>query len=362
MKSVMVKLKENSYPILIGHNTLLQLGTRLKSMKLGADAFIVSNAAIARRYVPAVAASLKRAGIGARIFLVPEGEKSKSAAEAFRLIERIAPHAAFKKPFIIALGGGVIGDLAGYVAASFRRGIPYVQVPTSFLAQIDSAIGGKVGIDLPCGKNLVGAFYQPKLVFSDVRCLTSLPARQLRNGLAEAIKYGIIADASLFAFIEKNHRLLLNADVRTLTELVERASRIKANIVAADEKETKGIRSFLNFGHTLGHAIEAAGGYDRFQHGEAIALGMRMATEISVRSHLLGAAQAQRINDLISAVGLPKTAGRIGVNPIFKAMRHDKKFLAGKNRFVLATKIGRVKLVSGVSRPLIEAAIKKYSI
>jgi len=196
----------------------------------------------------------------------------------------------------------VIGDLAGYVAASFRRGIPYVQVPTTFLAQIDSAIGGKVGIDLPCGKNLVGAFYQPKLVFSDVACLSTLPVRQVRNGLSEAIKYGIIDDAPLFAFIEKHHKALLKADVKKMTELVERCSRIKAKIVAADEKETKGIRSFLNFGHTLGHAIEAAGGYDRFQHGEAIALGMRMAAEISVRSKLLSASQAERINHLIRRI------------------------------------------------------------
>lgn len=358
MRTINVSLKNNPYRIAIGHQILPGLGKELRRLRLGSHAIIITNPAVAHRYAGALNASLKRAKIPSKIFLVPEGEKSKSVYEAFKLIDHIAPYAALKKPFIIALGGGVIGDLAGFVAAVYRRGIAYVQVPTTFLAQIDSAIGGKVGIDLKSGKNLVGAFYQPRLVLSDVACLSTLPVRQLRNGLAEAIKYGIIDDPQLFRFIEVNHQKLLRGDVACLSELVVRCSRIKARVVMADEKETKGIRSILNFGHTVGHAIEPSGGYRLYQHGESIALGMRVAAYISVQLGLLSDSDHRRINALIDAVGLPSRLKKIKMADIFKAMRHDKKFLPGQNRFVLATRIGHVKLVTGVSRSVIERAIK----
>jgi len=361
MKTIKVSLKENSYNILIGQKILPRLGSVVKTFKIGDDAIIISNPNIARRYGKIVIRSFHQAGITSKLFLVPEGEQSKSAEVAFTLISAIATYAALKKPFIVALGGGVIGDLAGFVAAVYRRGIPYIQVPTSFLAQIDSAIGGKVGIDLPEGKNLVGAFYQPKLVYSDIDCLASLPVRQLRNGLAEAIKYGIIADKNLFAFIEKNHQLLLNGDRAKLLELVERCCRIKTNVVQADEKETKGIRSILNFGHTFGHAIEAASYYRTYQHGEAIALGMRMAADLSFKLKRLSLQEKKRIQDLISLVGLPQEMQDLKTAQILKAMRHDKKFSAGKNKFVLVNRIGKVQLVSGIPLGLIQDAIRSNS-
>ncbi|HLF18174.1 MAG TPA: 3-dehydroquinate synthase [Candidatus Omnitrophota bacterium] len=360
MKIVRVSLKENSYKIVIGHRILPKLGAYVRRLNIGRDAVVVTNPTVGRRYAKAVVRSLKGSGIRSKVLFVPDSEESKSVKVAFDLIERIAKDASFKGAFIVSLGGGVVGDVAGFVAAVYQRGVPYIQVPTTFLAQIDSAIGGKVGIDLKQGKNLVGAFYQPKLVFSDVDCLASLNRKQLRNGLAEAIKYGIIDYRSLFSFIEKNAGKLLAGDRSDLTKLVECCSRIKAKVVVADEKETKGIRSILNFGHTIGHAIEAAGRYKGYQHGEAIALGMRVASDISVSMKLLSRKEEQRINDLITHVGLPRRIRGIKLSDILKAMRHDKKFPAGRNRFVLATRIGKVKLVTGVPLSVIAKTILKY--
>jgi 3-dehydroquinate synthase len=261
---------------------------------------------------------------------------------------------------LVETAGGVIGDLAGFVAAVYKRGVPYVQIPTTLLAQIDSAIGGKVAIDLSVGKNLAGAFYQPKLVLSDVKFLTTLDQRQIRNGLAEAVKYGVILDQKLFAYLEKNSAQFLSLDKRVLTKVVEECSRIKAGVVSKDERETKGLRMILNFGHTLGHALENAGGYHRFHHGEAVALGMRMAAYISCRKGMLKAGQAKRLNDLLTLIGLPQTFKGVAQKKILDAMHHDKKFVAGKNRFVLARNIGSVQVVSDVALSLIQEAIQKY--
>jgi 3-dehydroquinate synthase len=246
------------------------------------------------------------------------------------------------------------------VAAVYKRGVPYVQIPTTLLAQIDSAIGGKVAIDLSVGKNLAGAFYQPKLVLSDVQFLTTLDQRQIKNGLAEAVKYGVILDQKLFAYLEKNSAKFLSLDERVLTKVVEECSRIKAAVVSKDERETKGLRMILNFGHTLGHALENAGGYHRFHHGEAVALGMRMAAHISQRKGMLEAHQAKRLNDLLTLIGLPETFKGVAQKNILDAMHHDKKFVAGKNRFVLACRIGSVKVVSDVALFLIHEAIQEY--
>ena len=293
---------------------------------------------------------------------MPEGETSKSAAHALRLIEQIAAYDVDKKIFIIALGGGVIGDLTGFVAAIYKRGVPYIQVPTTFLAQIDSAIGGKTAIDLKYGKNLVGAFYQPKLVFSDTKVLKTLTRRQIQNGLAEAIKYGVIYDAALFLYIERNYAKVLKCDSEALTHIVFRSSKIKAEVVCEDERETKGIRTILNFGHTAGHAVEAASRYGQYQHGEAVALGMRVAVDISSAQGLLKVADALRIKQLISDVGLPQKIERVKLKVILDLMRHDKKFVAGKNRFVLALQVGKVKVVEGIAIDVITKAIKSYLI
>ncbi len=360
MKTVDVPLKQNAYKIVIGRGILSGLGARLKSFKIGTDAVVVTSPVIRRHHGNALAAGLRKAGFSVKFLGVPEGEQSKSAKVAFPLIEQIARHDSSKGVFIVAFGGGVIGDLAGYVAASYKRGVPYVQVPTTFLAQIDSAIGGKVAIDLPVGKNLVGAFYQPEIVWSDVAVLATLDKRQMRNGLAEAVKYGVIADKKLFAYIVRNYRRLLDLHPAALEEVVVRCSRIKARVVVADEKETKGIRTILNFGHTVGHALEAAGGYSRYHHGEAVALGMRVAAEISRRKGMLCAAECARLNGLLSDIGLPAKIKGVPLASILRIMRHDKKFQKGQNRFVLAQKIGRVKVVTGVPSSVIEKSIRTY--
>jgi len=347
MKSISVSLKENAYDIVIGHNILSKLGAKLKSLKIGKDAVIITNPVIYKHHGKTLVSGLKKSGFSVKVLAVPAGEQSKSAKRAFRLIEEIARYDRLKRVFIVAFGGGVVGDLAGYVAAAYKRGIPYIQVPTTFLAQIDSAIGGKVAIDLPCGKNLVGAFYQPKIVWSDVAVLATLTKRQIRNGLAEAVKYGVIADRKLFEYIVKHYQRLLNLDPKALAHVVEWSSRIKKNVVVVDEKETIGIRSILNFGHTIGHAIEAAGKYNQYHHGEAVALGMRVAADISCRKKLLKVRDADALNRILSCIGLPEHIQGIKMANILNAMKHDKKFLAGKNRFILAEGIGKVKVFEG---------------
>jgi len=358
MKTLKVKLKNNSYSIVVGSGILVRLGNILKELRIGSDAVIITNSFIRRLYGKKITAALTKNGFSVKIFEVPDGEKSKSSGIAFRLIEKIATYDTQKKIFIIAFGGGVIGDLAGYVAAVYKRGIPYIQVPTTLLGQIDSAIGGKVAIDLTVGKNLVGAFYQPKIVVSDVALLKTLDKRQIRNGLAEAVKYGVIKDAKLFNYIERNSRKILSIDPRAMKEIVLRCSKIKVNVVERDEKETKGIRIILNFGHTAGHAIETAAGYNRYHHGEAVALGMRVAADIACRLKLFSPKEKERLGSLLSMLGLPLRIKGVGIKRILTAMAHDKKFKSGKNRFVLPVAIGKVKVVEGVSEGIIRQAIR----
>ncbi len=360
MSTVKVSLKNNPYNIVIGTGNLSEIGPACKSLKLGADAIIITSSVINKLHGKRVIDSLKRNGFAVKVLEVPDGEQSKSVKTAFTLLEKLAHYDVMKKVFIVALGGGVIGDLSGFVAAIYKRGIPYIQIPTTFLAQIDSAIGGKTAVDLPVGKNLVGAFYQPKLVFTDVTVLKTLSVRQIRNGLAEAVKYGVIYDQKLFNYIEKNVKTLVAGDISVLAHVVLSSSQIKTAVVLADEKETKGIRTILNFGHTIGHAIEAAGKYHLYHHGEAIALGMRVAAHISCQLKMFKVNDSLRLNNLLSKIGLPQKIREIKVADILRIMRHDKKFIAGKNRFVLATQIGKVKVVEGISLPVIEKAINAY--
>ncbi len=361
MNSVAVKLKENGYKIVIASRAIAQLPSALTALRIGRDAIIITDKTVARHYGRRVESILKSKGFSAKVMAVPAGEKSKSAGVAMKLIEQIARYDVDRKIFIIALGGGVIGDLAGFVAAVYKRGVPYVQVPTTLLAQIDSAIGGKVAIDLSVGKNLTGAFYQPKLVLSDVNFLTTLDKRQIRNGLAEAVKYGVIMDAKLFVYLEKNYAKFLALDPTVLSKVVLDCSRLKAQVVSKDEKETKGLRMILNFGHTLGHAVENAVHYDKYHHGEAVALGMRMAAHISVSRGLLSVEDSQRINALLTNIGLPEKIKGVSHQKILNAMRHDKKFIAGKNRFVLAHRIGKVSVVTGIPIVQIKQALTAYS-
>ncbi len=358
MFSVKVELKENSYEIMIGQDCLAGLGEHLLPLKVGRDAIVITNPVIRKHHGRALQTGLKRCGFSVKFLEVPAGEKSKSAQRAFTVIRQIAAYSIGRSPFIVAFGGGVIGDLAGFVAAVYKRGIPFIQVPTTLLAQVDSAIGGKVAVDLPAGKNLVGAFYQPRLVFSDISVLRTLNKRQIRNGLAETVKYGIIADSYLFHYLEGHVSRLLALHPPVMNEAVLACSRIKARVVAGDEKETKGVRTILNFGHTIGHAIEAANHYKNYHHGEAVALGMRVAAQLSRRRGMLAVEDVGRINRLLSDLGLPDKIRHVSLRDILDAMVYDKKFKAKRNRFVLARSIGSVKVVENIPPSVIRASIR----
>jgi 3-dehydroquinate synthase len=285
---------------------------------------------------------------------VPAGEKSKRIAVVEQCYDKLAAHRLERKSFIVALGGGVVGDLAGFVAATYLRGIPFVQVPTTLLAQVDSSVGGKTGVNLKAGKNLVGSFYQPRLVLCDLDTLKTLPKREYVSGLAEVIKYGVIYDAVLFAQLERNLPKLLHRDVAILTAVVARCCEIKADVVGHDETES-GLRAILNFGHTVGHAIENSSGYGKFLHGEAISIGQVAAAKLSEKVLGLPSGDVARIENLFTNAGLPV---RIKLNAgqrkkLFTAMRLDKKVSGGEVKFVLAGKIGRVKYGCEVPADLI---------
>ena len=347
MKKIKVNLGRRSYAIIIGNKALLKTGDILSSLNIGKDALIITNAFLKKKFGLKLTKYLKRAGYTVRFETVPDTEMSKSTKEVFRLINRIGKYDVKKRLFIIALGGGVIGDLSGFVAAIYKRGINYIQIPTTLLAQIDSAIGGKTAVDLSVGKNLIGAFYQPRLVISDISALSSLDKKQVRSGLSEAIKYGVIKDSQLFNFIEKNYKKLLTLNKNALEYVIYRCSSIKAKVIQADEKEKKGIRTILNFGHTIGHAIETAGGYRKYSHGEAVALGMVAAAVIARDLEMLSNSSYIRIKQLISKVGLPVSISKINKTKLLNAISHDKKFIRGKNRFVLPVVIGKVIVREG---------------
>lgn len=358
MKTITVQLKKRSYNILVGSNILSSIAGYLKQLKLGSDAYVISNAYIKNKYAGIIKRSCESRGINVYFKLIADTEKSKSFKTAFSVVKDISNLDKKKKIFIIALGGGVVGDLSGFVASIYRRGIAYVQVPTTLLAQVDSSIGGKTGVDLRQGKNLLGAFYQPRLVFSDVATLKSLDARQLRSGLSEIIKYALILDPQLFVYLEKNYKDILNAKPAALEYVVSRCSAIKAKIVAIDEREEKGSRTILNFGHTIGHALEAAGGYKKYNHGESIAIGMLIAVRISEQLRLIKSQKVIRIERLLSAVGLPLKIKGVQLPGIIKAHYHDKKFSGKKNKFVLLEDIGKARIVQNIPLEVIRDSVK----
>ena len=357
--SIRVALGTRSYAIAIA-DSYRQLPQQLTPLGLAPYGWVISHQRLFQRYGKDLLAPLQQAGWRLETLTVPESERSKSWAIAQGVIERISRRTLMRVPVIFAFGGGVIGDLAGFVAAVFRRGVPYVQLPTTFLAQVDSGIGGKVGVDLPHGKNLVGAFHQPRLVYNNVAVLRTLPMRQRRSGLAEVIKYGVIADRALFEFIERHRAGCLKLGPREVRVMVERSCRIKANVVSRDEQETGDVRIRLNFGHTLGHALEAATGYRRWTHGEAIAIGMCAAAHISVELGQFDHADFQRVVRLIRAVGLPTHATGVKLRSVLSALRYDKKFIHGRPRWVLPTRIGCVIVTEAVPAALVKQVLSAY--
>ncbi|MBU3958991.1 MAG: 3-dehydroquinate synthase [Candidatus Omnitrophica bacterium] len=358
MKTIRVRLKKSAYNIIVGAKIINRLAEFISRLGIGGDAYVITNAAIKNKYSRVLVKALKQSHFALRFKVVPATEKSKSIEMVSAVVKDITRYDRKKRIFIIAFGGGVIGDLAGFIASIYKRGIPYIQVPTTLLAQVDSSIGGKTAVDLIQGKNLLGTFYQPRLVLSDVNVLKTLDLRQVRSGLAEVIKYGIIKDRQLFAYLEKRYKDILAFKTGSLEFIVKRCSEIKAGIIRQDEREEKGIRTILNFGHTIGHAIEAAGGYKRYNHGEAIALGMLAASEISHKLGLIDKGTIKRIENLIRIVGLPTKIRGISIERIIKAHYRDKKFMGYKNRFVLIKGIGKTRIVENIPLVIIREALK----
>jgi 3-dehydroquinate synthase len=342
-----VDLGARSYEIVIGAGLLRRAGEELRAVLRQPRTIVVTDEHLAASgHLATLEASLAAAGIDSRTIVMPAGEGSKSLAALGDLLQRILTQGVERGSTLIAFGGGVVGDLAGFAAAILLRGIDYVQIPTSLLAQVDSAVGGKTGINAPQGKNLIGSFHQPRLVLSDTEVLASLPPRQLRAGYAEVVKYGVIDRPEFFAWLEKHGRAVLAGDAAAQRHAIVESCRAKAALVANDEREG-GARALLNLGHTFGHALEALSGYgERLLHGEAVALGIVLAAALSVRLGLCPAADAERIRRHLDAVGLPTARAMVGVEgfvpeALIAAMASDKKVVGARPRFVLLRGIGQ---------------------
>ena len=359
MRTVKVPLGDRSYPIKIGNGLLPRLGGECRRLKLGERCGVVTDRTVGPLYAKAALASLRQAGFSPLELRVPAGETAKSLRTIQACYDQLAKHRLERSSFIVALGGGVVGDMAGFLAASYLRGIGFVQVPTTLLSQVDSSVGGKVGVNLKAGKNLVGAFYQPRLVLCDLDTLNTLPKRELCAGLAEVIKYGIIDDAALFRRLERTLPELLRLDAKGMAHIVSKSCQIKAKVVAQDECEG-GLRAILNYGHTIGHAIEAVSRYGKYLHGEAISIGQVAAAKISRDVLGLGQVEVDRIEALFAKANLP-TSVRLAkpqLAKVFATMKLDKKVCGGKVKFVLAEKIGQVKFGIDVPKAIINAALK----
>ncbi|HEX3624382.1 MAG TPA: 3-dehydroquinate synthase [Verrucomicrobiae bacterium] len=359
VRSVPVQLGSRGYTIKIGPALLQNIGPECARLKPGDRCAIITDKNAGKFYAKTVFDSLVRAGFSPVLVTVAAGESAKNLRTVAACYDQLAAHRLERKSFIVALGGGVVGDLAGFVAATYLRGIPFVQVPTTLLAQVDSSVGGKTGVNLRAGKNLVGAFYQPRLVLCDTDTLETLPAREFRAGLAEVIKYGIIYDARLFAVLERGLEKILRLDDKTLAPIIARCCEIKAEVVSQDETEN-GLRAILNFGHTIGHAIENSFGYGKLLHGEAISIGQVMAARLSEMVMGMPHGDVQRIEALFARAGLP-TQIQINVSRrqrLFDAMRLDKKTTGGEVRFVLARKIGAVEFGKRVPAEAIDSTLR----
>jgi 3-dehydroquinate synthase len=356
---VPVALGARAYDIVIGRGTISALGERIKALRPGAKCVIVTDEAVAKHQLAACEAALKSARIESSAIVVPPGEGSKSYATFEKVCEAVVAARIERGDLVVALGGGVIGDLAGYAAASVRRGIDFVQVPTTLLAQVDSSVGGKTGINSRQGKNLIGAFHQPILVIADTALLDTLPKRQFRAGYAEVAKYGLLGDAAFFSWLESNWQDIF-AGGAAREHAIAVCCRGKAGIVTRDERET-GERALLNLGHTFGHALEAACGFsERLLHGEAISLGMVLAFDFSARKGLISAADAKRANAHLAAVGLPTylkdiPGGAPGIDVLMDLIAQDKKVKRGKLTFILVRGIGQAFVENDVDAAEVRA-------
>ncbi len=358
MQKITVNLRENSYPIYIDKGNLRQLGDILAEVGLLKKVAVITHPSVAHIYGEIVRGSLSCAGFDAEMIdNVPEGEGSKSVEWAYKLYEPLIEHQMDRSSAIIALGGGVIGDLTGFVAATYMRGVPFVQVPTTLLAQVDSSIGGKTAVNHPKGKNLIGAFHQPKVVLIDVTTLNTLPKREFLSGLVELIKHGVIMDKPLFEMIEANIEGILGLDFDLLVEVIAQSCRCKASVVEKDEKEG-GLRAILNYGHTFAHAIETLTDYT-YRHGEAVAIGMVCASQLAVDKGMMRQEHLSRQIALLKKAGLPTVFPGINPETALQTMYLDKKVKGGKIRYILPTEIGKVIITSDVTNDEALKAIEK---
>lgn len=353
-----VNLSDRSYDIVIGDGTLRQVGEFSAPLVRGRTAAVITNDVVGPLYAEELDASLKRAGFRTVVLMVPDGEEQKTLENVGRLCEELVSCKLDRSTCVFALGGGVVGDLAGFVASVYLRGVDFIQVPSSLLAQVDSSVGGKTGVNLPQAKNMVGAFHQPKLVVIDPATLKTLPEREMGSGLAEIIKHGIIGSRSLFEYLEENIERILALDTGVMAWVIEESCAIKAGVVTADEREAN-LRAILNCGHTLGHAVETAGGYGRYRHGEAVAIGL---VAESMLAEMIGIAQeglVQRISKLLERARLPiRAAADISTEAVLEIITVDKKVMDGKVRFVLPQTIGKVVIVDGIDRDRIAEAFE----
>jgi 3-dehydroquinate synthase len=358
MEKITVKLGERSYDIAIGSDSLKDIGDVIASFGLSPKIAVVSNPTVFSLYGEIVSDSVRKGGFDLLKVIIQDGEEYKNLQSVQHIYNELLKFKLDRSSALLALGGGVIGDITGFAASTYMRGISYIQVPTTLLAQVDSSVGGKTGVNHELGKNMIGTFWQPRLVWIDVESLKTLPKREFTAGIAEVIKYGVIYDKELFDFLEVNREKILNLDRDSLVYIIKRSCEIKAEVVSKDERES-GLRSILNFGHTIGHAIETVTGYKRFLHGEAIAIGMAIEARLSQMLDLIDENLVSRIKSLIESYGLPsEKPADIKMQSIFLSMQLDKKVVAGELKFILPEKIGIVRIEKGIKEEHIREVLQ----
>lgn len=356
MQTVRVELGERSYDIVIDSGILSNIGERIKGFDFSKVA-VISNPTVFDLYGDVVINSLKNVGFETLHVIIPDGEEYKNFDQTYQILTELLKNKLDRKSCLIALGGGVIGDITGFAASIYMRGIDFIQIPTTLLAQVDSSVGGKTGVNHELGKNMIGTFYQPRLVWIDIDTLKTLPKREVLCGIAEIIKYGIIWDKDFFEFLEKNLNSILMLDTKHLTHIIRRSCEIKAEVVSADERET-GLRAILNYGHTIGHAIETETAYSRFLHGEAVAIGMNLEAWLSEIMGFLNKKDAMKIKAVIDSYGLPSELPvELNADKLILHMKLDKKVEAGEMKFILPEKIGKVKIQKGIDIEAIRKAL-----
>ena len=364
MKTITVNLtpalNERSYPILIGSGLLSHPEFIVRHLTQQRVA-IISNTTVAPLYMEKLRSKLETKGVASFPIILPDGEEYKNWQTLNLIFDALLANRCERSTAVLALGGGVVGDLTGFAAATYLRGVPFIQIPTTLLAQVDSSVGGKTGINHPLGKNMIGAFYQPRTVLADIETLDTLPDRELRAGIAEIIKYGLIRDLVFLDWVERNIQGMLARDAAILTEAIERSCANKADLVAADERES-GVRALLNLGHTFGHAVENAMGYGVWLHGEAVAAGTLLAADLSHRLGMIGRADVKRIRDVYGQAGLPVVAPNLGAETYLRLMGLDKKVEGGKLRFVLLKCIGEAVVRADVPREMLIATLTECTV